>query len=139
MTPIQSFCTLEQPGYRSTHQSLEAINLLTAAADLRAKIAMNSVLRWEASEGAGPRMVSHLDGKSTGRMTWDLAAGELVKAAGSQQMTMTMGFRGRKDPKDPPPKFSIEISATGMLERVELEDLRLPADKAKRGRNREGK
>ena len=32
--------TLEQPGYQSTRQSLEAINLLTAAADLRAKIAM---------------------------------------------------------------------------------------------------
>ena len=32
--------TLEQPQYQTTHKSLEAIDLLTAAADLRAVIAM---------------------------------------------------------------------------------------------------
>ena len=106
----------------------------------RAKIGMNAVLRWEASAGAGPMRVSIEDGKGSGRMTWDLAAGELVKAAESLQMTMTMtltmtmGSRARNDPKDPPPLFSVEVSSTATLERVKLEDLHLPADKAKRGR-----
>lgn len=112
-----------------TSYTLKSVDLSTQ----RAKIAMNSVLRWEAPEEAGPLTVS-MEGKSTGRMTWDIAAGELVKAAESGQMTMTMttGSGRPSDRKDA--LVNMTAQNTTMLERVKLEDLRLPADNAKRRR-----
>ena len=116
--------------------TLKSVDLSTQ----RAKIVMDDVLRWEESESAGPVTVSLEDSKASGRITWDLAAGELVKATYNSQATVTVigyAFGGLNQQKDSPVKFTWVVRTT--LKRVKLTALRLPTEKAKRGRKREGK
>ncbi len=98
--------------------ALQGINAKTE----RAEISMESVLNSEAVEGSPPTGYSIRDGKSSGRMTWDLKAGELVRSETQIQMTLLMGSADVL----PGQGMTITHTVRTTIERVARKNLVLP-------------
>lgn len=98
-----------------------------------AEVTMKSVLTSEAEEGAPPSGYSITDGKSSGRMTWDLKTGELVRSQSHKQMTLLMG--SADVPVGQGMSISHDVRTT--IERVARKNLVLPRA-AKRSRKPPG-
>lgn len=87
-----------------------------------AEITMKSVLSLEAGKDSAPSGYSITDGKSSGRMTWDLTAGELVRSQSQMQMTLLMGSADAPAGQG----MTITHNVRTTIERVALKNLALP-------------
>ncbi len=88
-----------------------------------AEIVAESVLRFEPAKDVRVA-VSVEDAKSSGRLTWDLAKGELVRSESEVHIALKMGrSSGQSDGG-----MSTQHTTKTTTERVALKDLNLPAD-----------
>lgn len=87
-----------------------------------AEITMKSVLSSEADKSSPPSGYSITDGKSSGRMTWDLTDGELVRSENDMQMTLLMGSADAPEGQG----MTITHKVRTTIERVALKNLVLP-------------
>ncbi len=94
-----------------------------------ADIAVESTLSLTHQGGAVPPGMIKMDqGKSTGRMTWDLATGELLKSHGETDTVISFSTAGGGGEGEGGGKMTQKLIET--TERVSLKDLNLPSQGA---------